>query len=153
METHGASTGDDPPTPQGAAAALESIEETQSAAAKITTPLWYFLALGAMIAPTGPLSTMTSSTLPGTLAFLGIMALWLFVLGWLMSRVVRSMGVQRRMTWRQAILFPAGGALAGIAAVVLKNQFDVEWAMTAFTVALGLVVVGYGLFHNYRKRH
>ncbi|QVQ54541.1 hypothetical protein J4H86_13270 [Spiractinospora alimapuensis] len=151
METDGQSPDDTPPTPKDAAAALTSIEETRSAVARVRTPLWYFVTLGAMTAPIGPLSTVAPSSLPGALAFLGVMVAWLLALGWLMSRVVYRMGVQGRMTWKQLVLVPTACGLAGIAAAVLKNQFEVEWAMSAFTVVLGLVIVGVGLVHNHRK--
>jgi hypothetical protein len=147
METQGPTDGTTP-TPAEAEAALLAAEEARAAVAQVRTPLWYFVALGALVAVVGPAVSLVPDPPAGVLVILGGVALWVTALVTIMQLVVRQMGVLVWLDERQLRpLFVIMGSLLAVA-VVAEAGLDPSWGPEALTVLAGAGVVVFGVHHR-----
>lgn len=150
METHGATDGT-PPTPAEARAALRAAEEARATLADVRTPLWYFVALGALIAVVGPAVSLVPDPPAGVLVVLGGVAVWVTALVTIMQLAVRQMGVLVWLDDRQMRpLLVIMGSLLAVAAVV-EAGLDPSWGPEALTVVAGVGVVAFGVYHQRQR--
>lgn len=134
------------PTPDQARAALVEVEQARATIATITPPLWYFVALGALIAALGPGVAVLPRS-PLALLAIPAAALWAAALTLLVRAVVDRMGLIGRWDWRVARLVVVPTAVLLVTAVVTTYVFGQRWALPAFFVAEGTLVMCFGAVH------
>jgi hypothetical protein len=150
METHGeAGTGADEAAREEAREALRVAEEARSAVSGIPTPTWFFVALGAVVAPLGAVVALLPDSTAGALLLVAVLVAWGAALGTLMHLVARQMRVAvwlspEEMRPLATILLPS---LVGLAAV--KAAFDPPWWPAAVTGVTGAAVVVFGLYRRH----
>lgn len=149
METHESpQPPDERPDPREARDALREIERASVSAADIRTPLWYFLALGALVAPVGPaVALLPDPPLRHVLGAVGL-AVWLVAFATLVARVTRRMGVVKWLTPRQMLPFVAGLAALTLTFATLHLILAQDWILDTFSVAMGALIAVFGVYHS-----
>lgn len=132
------------PTADEARAALAEAERAKAAIATVTPPAWYFLALGALIAALGPGVAVLPRS-PLALLAVPVGAVWAAILGLLVRAVTNRMGVVGRWDWRLAWPLVVPTALLLLVALVAAYAFGMRWALPAYFVAEGVLVVCFGV--------
>ncbi|WP_033299932.1 hypothetical protein [Nocardiopsis gilva] len=151
METRESSnTAQPPPTPAEAEAALGDVEQARASISDIRTPLWYFLAVGAWIAPVGPLMSLVPDLPLGPAIFLGGLAVWAAGLAGIVHLVVKRMRVLAWLTPRQMLPLAVIMLPVLVAYIVLEGVLDLSWATNALTVAVGVGIIVFGIHHRFR---
>ena len=149
METRETSPTDGiPPTPEEARAALQAAEQARATLAEVRTPLWYFVALGLLIAPVGPAASRVPDPPAGVLLLLGGTALWVAALVTIMHLAVRQMGVLVWLDGRQVQLFALVMAPLLVAFAVVQASARPPWGSEALTVVMGVGIGLFGLVHR-----
>lgn len=136
------------PTPAEADAALRVAEQTHASMTGIRTPLWYFLALGAWIAPIGPLLSLLPDPPAGVVILVAGLAVWTAALVAIMHLVVRRMRVLVWLSTRQ--MRPLAVIMLSLLAafLVLQSVVHPPWGAEGLTVAVGAGIIAFGIHHR-----
>lgn len=81
---------------------------------------------------------------------LGVIGLtvWSVLLGALVARVTRQMGVVKWLTPRQMLPFAIGVAALTLTFVVLRIVLGQDWILDTLSVAMGALIAAFGVYHS-----
>ncbi|RNL87362.1 hypothetical protein [Halostreptopolyspora alba] len=149
METHGSPQHPgERPDPREARDALREIERASVSASEIRTPLWYFLALGTLVAPVGPaVALLPDPPLRHVIGAVGLVV-WMVALATLVARVTRHMGVVKWLTPRQMLPPVVGLAALTLIFAALNLVLGQGWILDTFSVAVGALIAVFGVYHS-----